>query len=77
MIMEKDKHLVHPDPEQFELNTLNTFKIGKDECLIKLTENIKAAGGNGVLDLDIQYCLIGLGGDSYQVSAMGMGVYIK
>ena len=77
VIMEKDKHLVHSDPEQFELNTLNTFKIGKDECLINLTEKIKAAGGNGILDLDIQYCLIGLGGDSYQVSAMGMGVYIK
>lgn len=77
VIMEKDKHLVHADPEQFELNTLNTFKIGKDECLIKLTEKIKSAGGNGILDLDIQYSLIGLGGDSYQVSAMGMGVYIK
>ena len=77
VIIEKNKHLVHPDPEQFELNTLNTFKIGRDECLIKLTEKIKAAGGNGILDLDIQYSLIGLGGDSYQVTAMGMGVYIK
>ena len=77
VILEKDKHLVHTDPEQAEMNTLNTLKSGKDECLIGLTNKIKAAGGNGVLDLDIQYCLIGLGGDSYQVSAMGMGVYLK
>ncbi|WP_406534847.1 hypothetical protein [Methanobrevibacter sp.] len=77
VILEKDKHLVHADPEQAEMNTLNTLKSGKDECLIGLTNKIKAAGGNGVLDLDIQYCLIGLGGDSYQVSAIGMGVYLK
>ena len=77
VIIEKDKHLVHSDPIQAELNTLNAFKIGKDECLVKLTKNIKAAGGNGVIDLDIQYSLIGLGGESYQVTAMGMGVYLK
>lgn len=77
VILEKDKHLVHPDPIQAELNTLNTLKEGKDECLLQLTDIIKAAGGNGVLDLDIQYSLIGLGGDSYQVTAMGMGVYMK
>lgn len=77
VIIEKDKHLVHSDPLQAELNTLNSLKIGKDECLVKLTNNIKAAGGNGVIDLDIQYSLIGLGGDSYQVTAMGMGVYLK
>jgi hypothetical protein len=77
VILEKDKHLVHENLEQFELHTLNTLKDGKDECLIKLSEKIKAAGGNGVIDLDIQYSLIGLGGESYQVSAMGMGVYLK
>lgn len=77
VILEKDKHLVHADPEGFELNTLNTLKSVKDECLIELSNEIKAAGGNGVLDLEIQYSLIGLGGESYQVNAMGMGVYIK
>ncbi|WP_458455824.1 hypothetical protein [Methanobrevibacter sp.] len=77
VILEKNKHLVHPDPIQTEINTLNTLKAGKDECLVELTKKIKAAGGNGVIDLDIQYSLIGLGGDSYQVTAMGMGVYMK
>lgn len=77
VILEKNKHLIHTDIEQFEMSTLNTLKAGKDECLIKLTDKIKAAGGNAVIDLEIQYSLIGIGGESYQVSAMGMGVYMK
>ena len=42
--------------------------------MIKLSEEIKSAGGNAVVDLNIQYGLIGLGGDSFQINAMGMGV---
>lgn len=76
-IIEKDKHLIHVDQEKAELITLNRLKEGKDECLIKLSENIKSAGGNGVLNLKIDYGLVGLGGDSYQVTAMGMGIYLK
>lgn len=77
VIIEKDPELLDLDLKERELNTLNTLKQGKHECLINLTTKIKAAGGNGVIDLDIQYSLIGLGGESYQISAMGMGVYIK
>lgn len=78
VIIEKDLFdIIDFNSHEIEEHTLNILKYGKDECLIKLTEKIKAAGGNGVIDLDIQYNLIGIGGDSFQISAMGMGVYIK
>lgn len=77
VILEKDKHLVHVDQRKAEITTLNRLKEGKDECLVKLAENITKSGGNGIVDLDIQYSLIGLGGDSYQISAMGMGVRLE
>ena len=76
IIIEKDKRLVHVDQEKVEIITLNSLKQGKDDCLIKLTKFIKAKGGNGVVNLEIEYSLIGLGGDSYQVTATGMGVHL-
>ena len=76
-IIEKDKRLVHSEQDKIELVTLNNFKKAKDECLIKLAKNIETAGGNGVMDLEIEYGLIGLGGDSYQITTMGMGIYLK
>ena len=60
-----------------ENNRLVTLKEGKDECLIKLTNTIQENGGNGVLDLDIQYGLVGVGGDHIHISATGMGIYIR
>ena len=77
VIIEKDKRLHHTDAKKRETIILNTLKQGKDECLIKLSNIIKEAGGNCVVDLDIQYGLIGLGGDNYQVNAMGMGIYLN
>lgn len=77
VIIEKNKHLVNSDYERAKTETLNKLKNGKDECLVKLAEKIKAASGNCVVDLDIQYGLVGLGGDSYQITAMGMGIYLK
>ena len=65
------------NPKERENHTLTILKSGKDKCLIGLTDKIKAAGGNGIIDLDIQYIKIGFGGESYQISAMGMGVYIN
>ena len=76
VIIDKAAIQTPPDPEKFEKETLYNIKTGKDECLIKLAKQIRSSGGNGVLDLDIQYSLIGLGGDRYQVTAMGMGVYL-
>lgn len=77
VIVEKDKRLIHTKQEHIELTTLNNLKKAKDKCLIKLAKNVKYAGGNGVINLKIEYGLIGLGGDSYQITAMGMGIYIK
>ena len=77
VILEKEPELFDLNPQERENHTLTILKSGKDKCLIGLTDKIKAAGGNAVIDLDIQYSLIGLGGDSYHISAMGMGVYIK
>ena len=77
VIIDKATIRTPPDPEAFEKETLYNLKKGKDECLVNLANAIKAAGGNGVIDLDIQYSLIGLGGDCYQVSAFGMGVYLS
>ena len=76
IIIDKALMPTPPDAEAFEKETLYNLKNGKDKCLLKLVENIKYAGGNGVIDLDIQYSLIGLGGDRYQVTAFGMGVLL-
>ena len=77
VIIEKDKRLVHSNPKKAEREHLNKLKQGKDDCLVKLSEQISHAGGNGVIDLEIQYGLIGLGGDSIQINAIGMGVYLE
>lgn len=76
VIVEKDKRLVHSNPKKAEREQLNKLKQAKDDCLIKLSNHIKENGGNGIVDLEIQYSLIGLGGDSFQISAMGMGIYL-
>lgn len=76
IILEKDKRLVNSDQKKVEITTLTNLKKGKDDSLIKLAKIISEAGGNGVVDLEIEYGLIGLGGDRYQISAMGMGVYL-
>lgn len=63
--------------EEIENKRLICIKKGKDECLIKLAQKIKENGGNGVLDLNIQYGLIGLGQDNIHITATGMGINIK
>ena len=75
--IEKDKRLIHTDQKKVEMVTLGNIKEAKDDCLIELAETIKSAGGNGVIDLEIEYGLIGLGGDRYRISTMGMGVYLE
>ena len=75
--LERDKKLIHVNPEKYEKDTLKMLKKAKDTVLIKIANDIKANGGNGILDLKIEYGLIGLGGDSFQITAMGMGVKFK
>ena len=72
-IIKKNKK-INLSPRELENKALYELKKGKDECLIKLSEEIKSSGGNGVMDLEIQYGLIGLGGDSFQINAIGIGV---
>lgn len=77
VIIKKAAVKTPPKPKEFEKETIYNLKTGKDECLTKLAEKIKGAGGNGIIDLDIQYSLIGMGGESYQVTAIGMGVFLS
>ena len=76
VIIDKDAKLIKIEPEKIEQHHLVEIKNGKDECLIKLANQIKSQGGNGVLDLTISYGLIGMGGDNIQITAMGMGIYL-
>ena len=77
VFLERNKKLIHVNPEKYEKDTLKMLKKAKDTVLIKIANDIKANGGNGILDLKIEYGLIGLGGDSFQITAMGMGVKFK
>lgn len=77
VIVEKNKKIINSEPEKAEYLQLIRIKDGKDECLIKLLSKIKNAGGNGILDLSINYSLIGFSGENIQITAMGIGVLIK
>ena len=77
VLIERSKSIINDEPANKERKVLNTIKEGKDECLIKIAHQIKEDGGNGILDLNLNYSLIGIGGDSIQISAMGMGIYIN
>ncbi len=77
VFLERDKKLIHIDYEKYEKDTLKMLKKAKDDVLIQIANEIKAKGGNGILDLKIEYGLIGLGGDSFQITALGMGVKFK
>lgn len=60
-----------------ENNRLVAIKEGKDECLIRLANKIMENGGNAILDLDIQYGMVGPGGDHLHITATGMGIYLR
>ena len=60
--------------DEVEKRRLVTLKERKDECLIKLVDKIKADGGNGIIDLHIQYGVIGMGGDNIHITTIGMGI---
>lgn len=77
VIVEKDSIIKQPEAEKTEYLQLIRIKDGKDECLVKLATKIKQAGGNGILDLTINYSLVGYSGDNIQITAMGMGVLIE
>ena len=41
--IERNTHLLHLSPENVEKKHLNDLKKGKDECLIRLSDEIKKA----------------------------------
>lgn len=55
---------------------LNDLKAGKDECLIKLANEIKSNNGNGIIDLEIEYFLTGFQASEFQIVAQGMGIRV-
>ena len=77
VIIERRSGLVTGNPQATEQKTLYNLKKGKDDCLVKLAESIKASGGNAILDLEIQYGLIGLGGENFQITTIGMGLKLE
>ena len=76
-IIERNTHLLHLSPENVEKKHLNDLKKGKDKCLIKLSDEIKEAGGDGVIDLEINYFLNGLGGSYFEIVAGGMAIKLR
>ena len=76
-IIERNTHLLHLSPENVEKKHLNELKKGKDKCLIKLSDEIKEAGGDGVIDLEINYFLNGLGGSYFEIVASGMAIKLR
>lgn len=76
-IIIENKDTISVKREEIENKRLVTLKEGKDECLIKLANRIKSDGGNGILDLHIQYGLIGFAGDNIHITAIGMGINLK
>ena len=75
-VFERNARLIKPSPVEVEKKHLYELKRKKDDCLIKLAEEVKKADGNGIIDLEINYFLNGLGGSSFQIVASGVGVKI-
>ena len=76
VVIEKNRNIIHTDPEKTEKLHLIRIKESKDECLINLAKQIQNDGGNGILDLTMNYSLIGNGGDNIQITAMGIGIHM-
>ena len=80
-VIKRDGQEVTFDEMKIYTAIMKAMKYGSgivDEHIArKIANEIKAHGGNGILDLKIEYGLIGLGGDSFQITAMGMGVKFK
>ncbi|MBE6500075.1 MAG: hypothetical protein E7Z80_05995 [Methanobrevibacter thaueri] len=74
VFLKKNTSIITSDPEEKEQERLINIKKGKDECLIKLADKIKENGGNGIVDLSINYSL---SGDCIRIITLGMGIKIN
>ena len=74
VLIDKNIKIIKLYPEQLEEEQLKNIKEGKDKCLINLVDKVKKAGGNGIIDLTINYFSAGSGGDKIQITACGVGI---
>ena len=76
-VMDKNTAILGISSSEIKKKRLNDLKTGKDECLIKLANEIKSKNGNGVIDLEIEYFLTGFQASEFQIVAQGMGIRVK
>lgn len=77
IVLKREDKLISEDPEEDDKKLLEFFQGSQDKALAILAENIKKDSGNGVIDLSIEFDLVGLGGSAYQVIAKGTGVKLR
>ncbi len=76
-VIVKRHALLDLSSDEFKIDNLNKIKKGKDDCLEELANNIKSLGGNGIINLEINYFLNGIGGSEFEIVAHGIGIKIK
>lgn len=69
--------MISTDFKKEEQDMLSKLKMAKFHALNNLADLIEKDGGNGVLDLKIEYELVNMGKGQFQVLAHGTGVVIK
>ena len=75
VIIPNENKLFEVKTKQEELILLIRFKEAKDRALKNLANSVKQAGGNGVIDLEIDYNIVGeLAGDKFHIIAKGIAV---
>ncbi|WP_461462810.1 hypothetical protein [Methanobrevibacter sp.] len=78
VIISNENKLFEVKTKQEELILLIRFKEAKDMALKRLAESVKEAGGNGVIDLEIDYNIVGeLAGDKFHIVAKGIVVVFE
>ena len=75
--VEKRTNIIASNHVEEEKDLLNKLKDGKYRAVMKLYEDIKKDGGNGVINLVIEFDLVNLSKGEFQVNAHGTGVKLK
>lgn len=78
IIKSAQREQIKAKPGEREKNLLNSLKQAKDQALLNLCQEVKNKGGNGVLDLTIEYDTLGTnkGDNILQIVARGTGVIL-
>ena len=75
--VEKRTKIITSNHVEEEKDLLNKLKDGKYRAVMKLYNDIKKDGGNGVIDLVIEFDLVNLSKGEFQINAHGTGVKLK